>query len=204
MRLLYISLLAQAAHASPYVDPTAIEADAPEMLQPSDFYTFCGPNDFVLSLDPAKPQRPNAPPVGEEVKHALDEQGGTKVVSCALGTHELVATFDIAPPSERGWCAAVHHIKVRVRIDDQMLLSTKFAEYCTHWGITSLTLFGSGGRSPSTLRVCGYWQGEVPLSREGKGLSKRSFECADFDAIEMVERKLYIVDTPHEVHALAP
>lgn len=196
-------LIVQCAHASPYVDPTAIEAEAPEMLEPTAFHTFCGPSDFVVSLDPAKPSRANGQVDGSELKHALDDQGGTKTVTCKQGNQEIVATFDITPPGEQGFCGAVHHVKVRVRVDNQMLVTSKFADYCTLWGVTSITLLGRGSASPAaTLRVCGYWQGQVAVRNGKDALDKRHFECSDFPAQEMLTRKLYVSDSPNEIYTL--
>jgi hypothetical protein len=204
-KLLGALLFTQLSHAAGYVDPTAIDADAPEMLDPTAFYTFCGPNDFVVSLDAGKPRRSNRQVEGEESQYPLDAEGGTKTVSCKLGKQEIVATFDVNPPHERGMCAAVHRIGIKVDVDGQRLLKTKFAEYCTVWGISSLSLLSYGEGSPAAvLRVCGYWREDVPISRTKEGFAKRSFECADFDVQEMLRRKLHIVDSLRQVHALAP
>jgi len=198
---MYTLLVASSVHAAPDVDPTAIEADGPEMLQPSAIHSFCGAHRFAISLDPGPPRHDQ--PKGEEIKHPLDEHGGTKSIECKQGDGLIVATLRIAPPGGNGMCAAVHHVHVKLQINGQMLLATKFAEYCAPWGLTSLSLIEYGEAfPPSTLRMCGYWRGNVAVANSGIEVEKRSFECADFSTSELLEKKLYLTDGPHEIHAL--
>lgn len=97
------------------------------------------------------------------------------------------------------------NVNVRFRVNNQMLLTTQFAEYCAPWGLTSFALLGYGKKFPSsTLRVCGYWSQQVAIDQDKGTLNKRSFECADFSAQQMVSRKLYVSDGPQEVHSLEP
>lgn len=192
---------AASVHAVPYVDPTAIEADAPEMLQPSAIYSFCGARTFAISLDPAHLRQGRTD--GEELKHPLDEHGGTKTIECKQGDDRIVATLRISPPGGNGMCGAVHYVHVKLEVNDQMLLATKFAEYCAPWGLTSVSLLGYGEAfPPSTLRMCGYWQQNVAVIDSQIKVDKRSFECADFSAAELLEKKLFLMDGPHEIHVL--
>jgi hypothetical protein len=198
---LFALLFSSSANAVPSVDPTAIEADSPDMLQPSAIYSFCGAHSFAISLDPVPPRRGKTD--GEELKHPLDEHGGTKAIECKQGNGLIVATLQISPPRENGMCAAVHYVHVKVQVNGQMMLATKFAEYCAPWGLTSLSLVGYGEAfPPSTLRMCGYWRGNVAVANSEIKVDKRSFECADFSASELLEKKLYLTDGPQEIHAL--
>jgi hypothetical protein len=162
---LFVLLVASSAHAVPYVDPTAIEADAPEMLEPSAVYSFCGAHNFVISLDPVQLRRGKAD--GEELKHPLDEHGGTKTIECKQNNGLIVANLRISPPGGNVMCGAVHHVDVKLQINDQMLVATQFAEHCAPWGLTltSLSLLEYGEAfPPSTLRMCGYWRQDVAVA----------------------------------------
>jgi hypothetical protein len=174
------------------------------MLQPTAFYSFCSPNAFAMSLDPVQ-LRSADKAQGEEVKHPLDQEGGTKTIACKQGGREVVASLKVVPPHESGMCAALHHIHVRLSVDGQVLLTTKFANHCAPWGLSSLSLLGLGESSRySTLRSCGYWNEEIAVSQGQGQIAKRSFECADFPALEMLNRKLYLFDGTHQVHAVKP
>ena len=198
---LFALLFASSVDAVPYVDPTAIEADGPEMLEPSAIYSFCGAHSFAISLDPVQPTRGKTD--GEELKHSLDEHGGTKAIECKQGNHLIVATLRITPPGGNGMCAAVHSVHVKLQVNGQMLLATKFAEYCAPWGLTWLSVLEYGKAfPPSTLRMCGYWRQDVAVANSGIKVNKRSFECADFAAAELLEKKLYVTDGPHEIYEL--
>jgi hypothetical protein len=198
---LFALLLASGVHAAPYVDPTAIEADAPEMLQPSAIHSFCGPHAFAISVDPVQLRRGQGD--GEALTYPLDEHAGTKTIECKQNDGRIVATLRITPPGGNGFCGAVHYVHVKLQIDDQLLLATKFAEYCAPWGLTSLSLIEySEAFPPSTLRMCGYWRASVPVADSQLKVDKRSFECADFSTPELLEKKLVLTDGPHEIHAL--
>jgi hypothetical protein len=198
---LFALLFASSVNAVPYVDPTAIEADGPEMLQPSAIYSFCGAHSFAISLDPAQPRHGKTDV--QELKHPLDEHGGTKAIECKQGNGLIVATLRISPPGANGMCAAVHYVHVKLQVNGQMLLATKFAEHCAPWGLTSLSLVEYGEAfPPSTLRMCGYWRQDVAVANSAIKVDKRSFECADFSASQLLEKKLYLTDGPQEIHAL--
>jgi hypothetical protein len=169
------------------------------MLEPSAIYSFCGMHSFVISLDPVQPRQGKTQ--GEALKHPLDEQGGNKTIECKQGNGVIAATLKISPPRESGMCAAVHYVHVKVQVNGQTLLVTKFAEYCAPWGLTSLSLLGySEAFPPSTLRMCGYWRQNVAVAKRGIEVEKRSFECADFSTSQLLESKLYLTDG--EIHAL--
>ena len=135
---LFALLFASGVHALPDVDPSAFEADGPEMLEPSAVYSFCAARTFVISLEPVQPR--HAKIEGEELKHPLDEHGGTKAIECKLGKDLIAATLRITPPGGNRMCGAVHFVDLELQVNDQLLLGTKFANYCSPWGISSVTL----------------------------------------------------------------
>ncbi len=197
---LFALLFASGVHALPYVDPTAIEADAPEMLQPSAVYSFCAARTFAIALEPVQPR--HAEIEGEELKHPLDEHGGRRTIECKLGKDLIAATLRISPPGGNGMCGAVHFVGLELQVNDQLLLGTKFAEYCSPWGITSVTLIKYDAGYPlATVRMCGYWREDVAVANSGIKVYKRSFECSDFAASELLENKLHISD-PRTIYQL--
>lgn len=192
MRLALLALVIAvpgSALAVDFVDPDGIASDAPDMLVLEKLFVSCSESGFGISANRpiGSTTRINVPEMAE---HSLSDEPLRITAACQHGNRSIEALLEAQPPGETGMCSATHSARVRIRVNNKLLLSSWFANYCTGWGLTSV--HASGSPSLAYLTVCGYWS--VPSERFEKGGSVKTFKCEKFPLDKMHEQGLIFVD----------
>ncbi|MDD0841275.1 hypothetical protein [Pseudomonas sp. Gutcm_11s] len=178
-----LGLFAPVLTAAPLVDPWAIMAESPDMLDPEDVYTSCSDNRFVISLDAV-----NAP---SEKATALPVKSPPweKEIRCTLNGREITSTLTVAEPRPTGICGATHHIEGNLAVDNARLLgNSNFANYCSMSGISSLSLKTRTDGGLAELIICTYESGH------GNTSATHVYACRSYDADALMAKGVTLTD----------